>query len=673
MKDKQNFSAMQILRSLNIVQVFILLQLLLLSSVWEAPLFSDDQSAAPRSAAALSSAGFIDVAIDLSAKSNYTIENDGFAFDAVFYDSAFTSTIGVTNYGKVEASNVQIKFTLPKEAMVLDQSLSPVYENANSLYWSLALPPESDTTIVLSLSGRFAAQGAQTFFVELSAPGDAQASNNIDSLAIWFLDPLVNNAASSDLSVQYQLLADTSIVVDGAKQNAATLGKPFAHYISVKNGGPATAHDIDVINQSEDRIGEMQFSVKPNHAVKDSLFWHIDSLAAGGVWSVSFMEATDAYLGSENQALFFQTFIFAGNDANADNNRAENSIYILKDDGRSTDLKVSYSVRSDSIEITGGDSLFVLEQGKTYPISIFLSNSSETSVKNVKVDFKSPDYGAIVGAGPSPDIFTPDSIEWRLNEISPFISLKLLAEISPPFAMPEGRRILGFDLSASSDNHADLIAPANKAALQFVVYGLPPEPFEPKMEASPLAATVTDSIWLRVQFPVSVTNWDMIVHLPNGEIIDDFGDSFIERTSPEPNVWYNIDEPFVYPTLQSGGGSDNIVFETRATSVNGGIGSVSLTASIKSAFALSPPNVVSPESDDIPIEFVVPEGHVEMKLYDVSGRFIADLVNASFAAGKHTFLWNGMTDGGQLVGSGVYLVTLQTETDRAWKKMIIVR
>lgn len=673
MKDKQKFRSIQLLQTKNIVRVFILLQLLLSSSAWNATPVTGSQRRAARLTGATLSAEYIDIAIDLSVKSKYTIEKGGSAFHAVFYDSVFTATIGVTNYGKVEASDIQIKFTLPKEATVLDHSLSPVYEDANSLYWSLALPAESDTTVVLSLSGRLDSQGARTFFVEAAAQGDAQASNNSDSLAVWFLDPLLNNSASNDLSVQYQVLVDTSIVIDGAAQNAVTLGKPFAHYISISNSGPGTAHDIKVVNQSVDRLTEGQFSITPDRVLNDSLFWHIDSLAAGDVWSVSFIESTGEYISDENPVLFFQTFVSAENDPNVENNTAENYIYILKNDRYSSDVVVAFSVRSDSIETEGGDSLFVVEQGKTYPVSISLSNASKNRTKNVKVDFKSIDYGAIVGATPSPDIFTADSIEWRLNGIDPFVSLKMQVEISPPFNIPEGRQILNFALSVKGDNEAHLMLPDNNRAIQFVCYALPPEPFKPKMEASPLVATVTDSIWLRVQFPVSINNWDLIVHLPNGEIIDDFGDSFIERTSPEPNVWYDIDEPFVYPTLRSGSGSDNVVFETRATSLSGATGSVSLTANIKSAFALLPPNVVSPESDDIPIEFVTPAGHVEIKLYDVSGRFIANLVNSSFAAGKHTFLWNGMTEGGQFVGSGVYLVTMQTETDNTWKKMIIVR
>jgi len=119
--------------------------------------------------------------------------------------------------------------------------------------------------------------------------------------------------------------------------------------------------------------------------------------------------------------------------------------------------------------------------------------------------------------------------------------------------------------------------------------------------------------------------------------------------------------------------ADEILSKVNSEAASGSDNTESHVASANSSFMLTPPNVVSPESDGIPIEFVIAGGHVEMNLYDVAGRFITTLIDAPYEAGKHTFFWNGMTENGMLVGSGVYLVTLQTETDHTFKKMIIVR
>ncbi len=113
--------------------------------------------------------------------------------------------------------------------------------------------------------------------------------------------------------------------------------------------------------------------------------------------------------------------------------------------------------------------------------------------------------------------------------------------------------------------------------------------------------------------------------------------------------------------------------EIRATGANSGKSSTFLNADGESSIALTPPNVVPPENDIIPIHFTVPGGAVEMKLYDVAGRFITNLIDAYYEAGEHTFFWNGMTEDGRLVGSGVYLITMHTKTESTWKKMIIVR
>jgi flagellar hook assembly protein FlgD len=105
----------------------------------------------------------------------------------------------------------------------------------------------------------------------------------------------------------------------------------------------------------------------------------------------------------------------------------------------------------------------------------------------------------------------------------------------------------------------------------------------------------------------------------------------------------------------------------------GSSGTARGTAQVSLVFDLVPPNVIPPGSTEIPIDFAVSGGHVEMKLYDIAGRFITDLVDDEYQAGLHTLLWNGQTENGQLVGSGVYLITLSTQETNTWKKIIIVR
>ena len=47
-------------------------------------------------------------------------------------------------------------------------------------------------------------------------------------------------------------------------------------------------------------------------------------------------------------------------------------------------------------------------------------------------------------------------------------------------------------------------------------------------------------------------------------------------------------------------------------------------------------------------------GLIELRIFDVTGRLIADDLILSSAPGKHNIIWDGRDRFGQLVSSGVY-------------------
>jgi hypothetical protein len=53
------------------------------------------------------------------------------------------------------------------------------------------------------------------------------------------------------------------------------------------------------------------------------------------------------------------------------------------------------------------------------------------------------------------------------------------------------------------------------------------------------------------------------------------------------------------------------------------------------------------------------ESHATVRIYDVRGRLVRDLVQRSLAPGRHGVAWDGRNSGGSPVGSGVYFVRTQ--------------
>ncbi|NNE43793.1 MAG: T9SS type A sorting domain-containing protein [Gemmatimonadetes bacterium] len=83
------------------------------------------------------------------------------------------------------------------------------------------------------------------------------------------------------------------------------------------------------------------------------------------------------------------------------------------------------------------------------------------------------------------------------------------------------------------------------------------------------------------------------------------------------------------------------------------------------------PNPFGPATN---IEFVLSRrGTVDLSVYDVLGRRVAQLVDADMPAGSHRVAWDGKTAAGRSAASGVYTYVLRTETGSSSKRMMLVK
>ena len=83
------------------------------------------------------------------------------------------------------------------------------------------------------------------------------------------------------------------------------------------------------------------------------------------------------------------------------------------------------------------------------------------------------------------------------------------------------------------------------------------------------------------------------------------------------------------------------------------------------------PNPFNPETN---ISFTLPKaGDITIKVYDIQGREVTTLVNASMNAGTHEVVWNGTNASGARVASGMYVYTLKTQDRVLSKKMVLMK
>ena len=83
---------------------------------------------------------------------------------------------------------------------------------------------------------------------------------------------------------------------------------------------------------------------------------------------------------------------------------------------------------------------------------------------------------------------------------------------------------------------------------------------------------------------------------------------------------------------------------------------------------------INPFGGTTEIRFAIPQDeNVDLKLYDLTGRAVAVLVQRSFTAGSHAVRWAGVDDAGRQLASGVYFLRIQAGAFSATQRIVLVR
>jgi len=86
------------------------------------------------------------------------------------------------------------------------------------------------------------------------------------------------------------------------------------------------------------------------------------------------------------------------------------------------------------------------------------------------------------------------------------------------------------------------------------------------------------------------------------------------------------------------------------------------------------PNYPNPFNPQTTIAFTVPDGQrVLLEIYDLRGAQVWSMTMESPSAGRHTVVWDGRSQDGTSVTSGVYFYRLQTDGFEQTRKMVLVR
>ncbi len=85
-------------------------------------------------------------------------------------------------------------------------------------------------------------------------------------------------------------------------------------------------------------------------------------------------------------------------------------------------------------------------------------------------------------------------------------------------------------------------------------------------------------------------------------------------------------------------------------------------------------NFPNPFNPNTTIAFTLPTAQsVSVKIYDINGKFIRQVLNGEMAAGLHELNWNGTDQNGEAVASGTYIYVLESADFKDVKKMVLMK
>jgi len=341
------------------------------------------------------------------------------------------------------------------------------------------------------------------------------------------------------------------------------------------------------------------------------------------------------------------------------------------------DIRVTQQAVTSRTDTVNGRSDDFADEAETYTIMLTIENIGETTARDIVVRDVYPDSVIATNMNPDALIADSDSIVWNIDSLAPQTSEQLQFDVTIPDIMPFGLNLLSNQAHARAANE-DPGKLDNNTSIDTVFNYVEETPvLLPQIEAIPATVDVTDSIVVSVNVPQNTVSWDLWVYRADNTILEDFGDDYISTVQILPDTWSEVDERYRPLRLLTEAEEEPVIFEIRTVDIRGRDASAQATVTVTSSdYLVLDRNVFKPDIEDpMEIRFKLSSRRsAQLDVYDVVGRHILKMAEDVFDGGWNTYSWDGLvTDRGQKIGSGVYIVTLRAGGFKAWKKFIIIR
>ena len=622
------------------------------------------------------------LSIEQKAITDTTVEIEGTSEPAVILGDPYRYLLQIENEGPGTARGIVVWDVLPDSLTPTRFSIEPVRQTPDSLFWLLdslqvGIAFEIDFTCatkermpftpfpLINQSGIIAANDTE--------PGD----NTAATLVYGIKRTEIPNPTEVDISVS-QFSKTDSFEISGADTlKYVTSGKTYKYFLKIQNETETLAQNVKIIDILPDFITPDNFLPAPNQTTSDSLVWLLGDLPPGSIFRISFEATVSRNVPVLTSDLVNKVVARADNEKPEfwENNVSQDTVIYINA-SQDVDISVSQFAKTDSFEMAGADTLKYVTSGKTYNYFLKIKNETETLAQNVKITDILPNFITPGNFLPAPNQTTPDSLVWFLGDLPSRAIIRISFEATVSGTTPATSSHLINTVIGRADNEKPEFR-ANNVSVDTVIYvNLPPEDWAPFIQARPERVFIDENINITVQATATIVDWDLWVRRADGEIDSTYADDFIPLNPLVQDVWLTVQPPFQVTNMVTDADEEPIIFELRGTDSRGTTKIVQAPVTIQrvSDFYIDR-NIFQPDLDnEIEIRFKLATNEVaKLEIYDITGTRITRIGEKQFQSGWNTYYWDGLTEHSQKIGSGFYILTIQSSGYHAWKKLLIVR
>ncbi len=626
-----------------------------------------------------------DLALNMVSITDSTIIINEETRNAIFPGENYQYSISIDNKGLYQADSVRLVHRLPDSVSFISATLTPKSLSNDSLIWEFDfIEPlkKAEISIFVKLSDQAPRSLIQLFSrAEIVAKNDSTSDNNIaEDIVLVRFQEAPPTKRKFNLGVQQDVIPDTTIIIAGESVAAIFRGGTYSYKIKVENFGPVAAKDFSIWELPPDLVSIVGQSTTPTRLNNDTLFWQIDTLDVGESLTIDLDAKIADTLPFTPFPLLNRVGLIAEQDTMPDDNFSDSLAYAIArpDDPRSmnADIAVSQLPETDSTSVSNNVTRYYVKAGEKYSYQLKIFNASQVAAEDVIVTDFIPDSVITSDYQPAPKTVAGDSIQWRLGYLLPQATAVLQFNATVRSKMPVGKNILTNYVKAVSFNEDPARLSNNTSSQDVINLVKPAGGWQPFIEATPPKVKVGSNIKVRVQVTVPVESWDLWIYLADGTIDREYGDLFIAATDFVPNQWIEVDPQYAATRMYSSEDNEPLIFELRVLDAFGELKTAQATVEIESEddFIMERNLFIPDQENELPIKFKISSDRlVRLEIYDITGTRISRLTESQFNAGWNTYRWDGLTENGQKIGSGFYILTIHSGEYSAWKKLIIVR